>query len=52
MATDDLWIAASAMEHGTELMILDRDFTHVPQIMVALYESTENSGSCRVQLDR
>lgn len=36
--TNDLWIAASAMEHGTELVTLDRDFTHVPQIMVALYE--------------
>ena len=36
--TNDLWIAASAMEHGTELVTLDRDFTHMPQILVALYE--------------
>jgi tRNA(fMet)-specific endonuclease VapC len=36
--TNDLWIAASAMEHGTELITLDRDFTHVPQILVAFYE--------------
>lgn len=36
--TNDLWIAASAMEHGTELVTLDRDFAHVPQILVALYE--------------
>jgi len=36
--TNDLWIAASAMEHGTELVTLDRDFTHVAQILVALYE--------------
>ena len=36
--TNDLWIAASSMEHGTELVTLDRDFTHVPQIFVALYE--------------
>ena len=36
--TNDLWIAASTMEHGTELVTLDRDFTHVPQILVALYE--------------
>jgi len=36
--TNDLWIAASAMEHGTELVTLDRDFTHVPQILAALYE--------------
>ena len=36
--TNDLWIAASAMEHGTELVTLDRDFTHVAQILVTLYE--------------
>jgi len=36
--TNDLWIAASAMEHGTELVTLDRDFIHVSQILVALYE--------------
>ena len=36
--TNDLWIAASTMEHGTELVTLDRDFAHVPQILVALYE--------------
>lgn len=36
--TNDLWIAASAMEHGTELVTLDRDFTNVPQILVALFE--------------
>lgn len=36
--TNDLWIAASAMEHGTELITLDRDFTRVAQILVALYE--------------
>jgi tRNA(fMet)-specific endonuclease VapC len=36
--TNDLWIAASAMEHGTELVTLDRDFAHIDQILVALYE--------------
>jgi tRNA(fMet)-specific endonuclease VapC len=36
--TNDLWIAASAMEHGTELVTLDRDFAHVPQILLSLYE--------------
>lgn len=36
---NDLWIAASAMEHGAELVTLDRDFRHVPQILVALYEA-------------
>lgn len=36
---NDLWIAASVMEHGTELVTLDRDFARVPQILVTLYES-------------
>jgi predicted nucleic acid-binding protein len=36
--TNDLWIAASTMEHGTELVTSHRDFTHVPQILVTLYE--------------
>ncbi len=36
--TNDLWIAASTMEHGTELVTLDRDSAHVSQILVALYE--------------
>jgi predicted nucleic acid-binding protein len=38
LPTNDLWIAASAMEHGAELVTLDRDFGHVPQVLVALYE--------------
>lgn len=37
--TNDVWIAASVMEQGTELLTLDRDFTHVPQILVAIYEA-------------
>ncbi len=36
--TNDLWIAASTMEHGTELVTLDRDFSQVAQILVTLYE--------------
>lgn len=36
--TNDLWIAASAMEHGTELVTMDGDFAHVEQILVTLYE--------------
>lgn len=36
--TNDLWIAASTMEHGAELVTLDRDFRGVPQILVALFE--------------
>ena len=38
LPTNDLWIAASAMEHGVELVTLDRDFAHVSQILVALYD--------------
>ena len=32
---NDLWIAASAMEHGAELLTLDAHFSHIPQIVVA-----------------
>ncbi|MBI4702862.1 MAG: PIN domain-containing protein [Deltaproteobacteria bacterium] len=32
--TNDMWIAAAAMEHGAELLTLDGDFEHVPQILV------------------
>lgn len=31
--TNDIWIAASAMEHGLELVSCDRDFLAVKQIM-------------------
>jgi predicted nucleic acid-binding protein len=31
--TNDLWIAASAMEHGLRLLTLDGHFTRVPQIL-------------------
>ncbi len=33
--TNDLWIAASAMEHSSELLTTDAHFLHVPQIIVA-----------------
>ncbi len=36
--TNDMWIAASAMEHGAELMTLDGDFASVPQILVRQFE--------------
>lgn len=32
--TNDLWIAASAMEHAVELLTADRHFLSVPQILV------------------
>ena len=34
--TNDLWIAASAMEHGAEILTADRHFQHVSQVMVRL----------------
>lgn len=36
--TNDLWIAASTMEHGTELVTLDRDFRHVGQVLSRILE--------------
>jgi predicted nucleic acid-binding protein len=36
--TNDLWIAASAMEHGAELLTTDRHFLDVPQIVVRFCE--------------
>jgi len=35
--TNDLWIAASAMEHGAELLTTDRHFLDVPQIIVRYF---------------
>lgn len=32
--TNDLWIAASAMEHGAELLTSDSHFENVPHILV------------------
>lgn len=32
--TNDLWIAASAMEHSTELLTADSHFLDIPQIIV------------------
>ena len=34
--TNDLWIAATTMEHGLNLITADRHFLKLPQIMVAL----------------
>lgn len=38
--TNDLWIAASAMEHGAELLTTDRHFLDVPQIVVRYFASS------------
>ncbi|MGH2538393.1 MAG: type II toxin-antitoxin system VapC family toxin [Candidatus Promineifilaceae bacterium] len=34
--TNDLWIAASAMEHGSQLLTADAHFGHMPQIMLQM----------------
>jgi len=33
---NDLWIAASALQHGLEILTLDSDFTRVPQVVTHL----------------
>lgn len=38
VATSDLWIAAAAMEHGAELLTLDRAFLFVQQIRVTCFD--------------
>jgi predicted nucleic acid-binding protein len=32
--TNDLWIAASAMQHGLKLLTMDKHFLAIPQILV------------------
>jgi predicted nucleic acid-binding protein len=36
--TNDLWIAATAMEHGLTVVTLDRHFARIPQIICRLGE--------------
>lgn len=33
--TNDMWVAALAMEHDTQLLTLDSDFSRVPDLLVA-----------------
>jgi predicted nucleic acid-binding protein len=35
--TNDLWIAASAMQHGLVVLTTDEHFDHVPQVRVARF---------------
>jgi len=37
--TNDIWIAASVMEHGAELLTLDADFAAVPQILLRRFDA-------------
>lgn len=36
ISTHDLWIAASAMQHGLPIVTADADFERVPQVLVRL----------------
>ena len=38
IGTNDIWVAASAMQHGLRLLTADRDFLRVPQIRVELVD--------------
>ena len=33
---NDLWIAASGLQHGLEILTFDSDFTRVPQVVIRL----------------
>jgi tRNA(fMet)-specific endonuclease VapC len=36
--TNDIWIAASAMELGLRILTLDRHYLDIPQVVVDLFE--------------
>ena len=38
LPTNDVWIAASAMEHGLRVVTTDKHFQEVPQILVDCWE--------------
>ena len=38
VAPNDLWIAASAAQHGLTLVTLDGDFNQIPQVLVRKFE--------------
>lgn len=35
IGTNDMWIAAMALEHDLVLLTLDEDFAHIPDLMIA-----------------
>ena len=38
VAPNDLWIAASAAQHGLTVVTLDGDFSLIPQVLVQRFE--------------
>ena len=39
VASNDIWIAASAMQHGLPILTSDADFQKIPQVIVHHFES-------------
>lgn len=37
--TNDIWIAASAMQHGLRILTTDVHYTRIPQVLVERYET-------------
>jgi len=40
VAVNDIWIAASAMQHGIPILTSDRDFQKIPQVIVRHFSPT------------
>ena len=38
VSPNDIWIAATAYQHGLRVLTLDRDFTRIPHVLVELVE--------------
>ena len=38
LPTNDIWIAATAMQHGLPVLTLDRDFQQIRQVLVECFE--------------
>jgi tRNA(fMet)-specific endonuclease VapC len=39
LPTNDLWIAASAMQHGLKILTMDKHYIEIPQIIAEYYTS-------------
>jgi predicted nucleic acid-binding protein len=39
LPTNDLWVAASAMQHGLKILTTDRHYVEIPQIIAEYYPS-------------
>jgi len=41
VSPNDLWIAASAMQHNLRILTFDRDFLRIPQVMVDCFDPSK-----------